>query len=224
MKQKPLLYMGALLALLIICNLAFVYSEGWSRWIWQLVGFGGLFGVYKLAGLGLTDIGLSREQLGSGFKYGIVAIGLISVVFVSIFLIDRNVFTDKRYDQSLHTAIISALFFLPLQTVLFEEIAFRGIMPAILKKFNPAYWFALVISSLLFGLWHILSAPHGSLAGVVTQSNLLIVAAVFIATATAGAILYILRYKSGSLVAPIMVHWFVNGLAITLAALAWSKN
>lgn len=221
MKDKPILYLGLLLILLIICNLAFVYSKGWTRWTWQLFSFGGLFAIFKLSGLTFADIGLSRARAGTGFKYGIIAIAIIFVVFMLLFLINQNIFSDKRYDQSFHTALISALFFVPLQTVLFEELAFRGLMPGLLKNINAAFWFSIIISSLLFGLWHILSAPKGNLVGVASSSNLLIVATVFMATASAGAVLYFLRYKSGSLIAPIMVHWFVNGLAIVLASFSW---
>src|SRR3954464_2104987 len=115
MKERAALYLGALLVLLVICNLAFVYSKGWTRWTWQLVSFGGLFAVYKFSGLSLADIGLSKSRLGAGFKYGIIAVALIFIVFVALFLINQNIFSDKRYDQSLHTALVSALFIVPVQ-------------------------------------------------------------------------------------------------------------
>lgn len=221
MKEKAFLYLGLLLILLVVCNLAFVYSKGWTRWTWQLVSFGGLFAVYRFSGLSLADIGLDRTRIGTGFKYGIISIAIIFVVFMILFFINQNIFSDKRYDQGLHTALISALFIVPIQTVLFEEMAFRGIMPALLKNIDAAFWFSIIISSLLFGLWHILSAPKGNLIGVNSSSNLLIIGSVFAATTVAGALLYFLRYKSGSLVAPIMVHWFVNGLAIVLSSITW---
>ncbi len=221
MKEHPALYLAALILLLIICNLTFVYSKGWLRWTCQLFSFGGLFVIYKLAGLNLSDIGLSRDRLGPGLKYGLAVIAVVLIVFVVLYFLNQNIFSDKRYDQSLHKALISALIFLPLQTVLFEELAFRGLMPALLKNFNASFWFALIASAVLFGLWHIASAPRGSLIGINSTSNLLIVAVVFLATTTAGAVLYYLRYRSGSLVAPITVHWFVNGLAIILSSITW---
>lgn len=224
MKDKTILCLVALLVLLVICNLAFVYSKGWLRWTWQLFSFGGLFAIYKLAGLSLADIGLSRDRIGVGLKYGLVIILLISIVFIALFFFHQSVFSDKRYHQSLNKALVSALFLLPLQTVLFEELAFRGIMPALLKNFNASFWFSLVVSALLFGLWHIASAPKGNLIGVSSSSNLLIVGSVFTATASAGAVLYFLRYHSGSLFASISVHWFVNGLAIVLSSLSWLQH
>jgi membrane protease YdiL (CAAX protease family) len=221
MKEKPALYLVALLVLLIICNLAFVYSKGWMRWTWQIFSFGGLLVIYKLASLNLEDIGLSRLRISAGLKYGFAMIAIISVIFIALYFINQNIFSDKRYDQSFHTALISALFIVPLQTVLFEELAFRGIMPALLKNIGAGFWLTLITSAILFGLWHIASAPKGNLVGISTSSNLLIIGAVFAATASAGAILYFLRYQSDSLVAPISVHWFVNGLAIVLSSLSW---
>jgi membrane protease YdiL (CAAX protease family) len=221
MKERPVIYLVALLALLVICNLAFVYSKGWTRWTWQLFSFGGLLVIYKLASLNLEDIGLSRARIGTGLKYGLATIAIILIVFLALYLINQNIFSDKRYDQSLHAALISALFIVPLQTVLFEELAFRGIMPALLKNIGAGFWITLITSALIFGLWHIATAPKGNLAGVSSSSNLLIIGVVFAATASAGAILYFLRYQSDSLVAPISVHWFVNGLAIVLSSLSW---
>lgn len=221
MKERPVLYLAALIALLLICNLAFVYSKGWLRWTWQLLSFGGLFAIIKFSGLSIEEIGLTRARLGTGLKYGLAMIAVIFIVFLALYLINQNLFSDKRYDQSLRTALISALFIVPLQTVLFEELAFRGVMPALLKNIGASFWLTLITSAVLFGLWHIATAPKGNLVGVSSSSNLLIIGVVFAATASAGAILYFLRYQSDSLAAPIAIHWFVNGLAIVLSSFSW---
>jgi membrane protease YdiL (CAAX protease family) len=220
-KDKAALGLVLLLVLLVVCNFAFVRSHGWTRWSWQLLSFGGLFAVYKIAGLTLSDIGLSRAKLGSGFKYAFVAIMIITVVFMLIYFLNQNVFRDPRYHQSLKVALTSALFILPIQTVLFEELAFRGVMPSLIKGLGGSLLVTVIVSALLFGLWHIASAPKGELLGKQHVSNLLIIGLTLLATSAGGAILYMLRYKSGSLVAPIAVHWFVNGLGIVLSSISW---
>lgn len=220
-RDKTIFALALLLALLVICNFAFVRSDGWLRWGWQVVSFGGLFAVYKIADLSLNDIGLSRSRLGSGFKYAIVAIAIIAVVFFLIYLINQNIFRDSRYDQSLSVALKSALFIVPIQTVLFEEIAFRGIMPSLIKNLGGRLLITVLVSALLFGLWHIATAPKGELLGKQHVSNLLVILLIFLATSFGGSVLYLLRYKSGSLVAPIAVHWFVNGMAIVLSSISW---
>lgn len=223
-KGRPVLALALLLVLLIVCNFAFVRSDGWLRWGWQALSFGGLFAVYKIAGLSLNDIGLSRARLGSGLKYAIVSIALITVVFLLIYFLKQSVFRDPRYDQSINAAFVSALFILPVQTVLFEELAFRGIMPTLIKGQGGSLIVTVLVSALLFGLWHIASAPKGELLGNQHISNLAIISLIFLATSVGGAVLYLLRYKSGSLVAPIAVHWFVNGLAIVLSSLSWMHH
>jgi membrane protease YdiL (CAAX protease family) len=224
LKDKVALALALLVVLLIVCNFAFVRSSGWTRWGWQLLSFGGLFAVYKIAGLSLSDIGLSRSRLGSGFKYALAAIAIIAIIFLLIYFINQNIFRDPRYNQGLKVALNSALFILPIQTVLFEELAFRGLMPSLIKGLNGSLVITVIVSALLFGLWHIASAPKGELLGNQHVPNLLVITLIFLATSVGGAVLYLLRYKSGSLVTPIAVHWFVNGLAMVLASLSWTHR
>jgi membrane protease YdiL (CAAX protease family) len=220
-KDKAVIALVLLLGLLVVCNFAFVRSHGWTRWGWQLLSFGGLFAVYKIAGLTLGDIGLSRARLGSGLKYAAASIAVIMVVFLLVYLFKQSTFKDPRYHQSLKTAFTSVLFILPIQTVLFEELAFRGIMPSLIKSLSSSLIVTVIVSALLFGLWHIATAPRGEFLGSQHVSNYLIIGLTLLATTAGGAALYLLRYKSGSLVAPIAVHWFVNGFAIMLSSLSW---
>jgi membrane protease YdiL (CAAX protease family) len=83
--------------------------------------------------------------------------------------------------------------------------------------------------SLLFGLWHI-ATSLGLTSSNVGFSNLFgagvfgmvagVVVAV-IATGTAGFVFTWLRRRSGSLIAPIALHWSLNGLGALAAALVW---
>jgi membrane protease YdiL (CAAX protease family) len=213
--------LAVLLIILIICNIGFAYSNGWYRWGWQLFGFLGLFFVYRLSDLTIADIGLSKSRLGAGLKYALAAIIVISIALLAAYLINKKLFMDKRYDQSLKTALTAGLLLLPLKVVLFEELAFRGIMPALMKDLGSKPWIILVISSVLFGLWHILTAPKSSSLTVGGHTNLLVIFGIFLATFAGGVILYLLRQHSGSLVAPIVAHWFINCSAMLLAALSW---
>ncbi|HVO86214.1 MAG TPA: CPBP family intramembrane glutamic endopeptidase [Candidatus Binatia bacterium] len=208
--------------MLVVCNLAFARSSGWARWGWQLFGFGGLFFVYRIGGLSLGDIGLSRSRIGIGLKYALVAIAVSFVALVIAYFINQSLFRDTRYNQALGPALLASLFILPLKVVIFEELVFRGVMPALLKDLGSRPWVILVVSSILFGLWHISTTPKSGNITAGHYSNLLIVGAIFMVTSAAGAALYLLRYQSDSLVPAIAVHWFINGAAIVLASLAWS--
>ena len=104
----------------------------------------------------------------------------------------------------------------------------RGVLHGAL---NRAWGFRGVAAggSLLFGLWHIASSlgltsenvgftrlfgggVFGMLAGVVLA---------VVATGIAGFVFTWLRRRSGSLIAPIALHWSLNGVGALAAALVW---
>ena len=78
----------------------------------------------------------------------------------------------------------------------------------------------LVISSVLFGLWHILPSigTHeqnpalGSVVGEGRRGNILAVALSVLTTTVAGVLFAGLRLVSGSVLAPMGLHWATNGL------------
>ncbi len=113
----------------------------------------------------------------------------------------------------------------PLATVVFEEVAFRGVLWGLFEVAHGALW-ATVVSALLFGLWHVLPAVDGArqnspTARVARADLLRQVAGTIVFTALAGLVFGVLRDRSGSLLAPGLLHWATNGLGIVAAALAW---
>jgi len=103
--------------------------------------------------------------------------------------------------------------------VLLEEIAFRAVLLSMLIRRFGLVW-GIVISSILFGLWHILPSigTHeqnpalGSVAGQGRRGNIIAVALSVITTAIAGVLFAFLRLISGSVLAPMGFHWATNGL------------
>jgi membrane protease YdiL (CAAX protease family) len=86
-----------------------------------------------------------------------------------------------------------------------------------------------VAGSLLFGLWHIATSLGltssnvgftrlfgGGLGGMLAGVILAV-----LATALAGFVFSWLRRRSGSLIAPIALHWSCNGLGALAAAVVW---
>ena len=149
---------------------------------------------------------------------------LVAVTFIIVFMFNDAVFRDDRYNHGLTTALYSALLLLPLKTVFFEEAAFRGLLPAILGRQGRSEKFILGVSSAAFGLWHVRPAlaMGGFALGQFFVPGFAVVIVTVLATAAAGAFLYLLRRRSDSLLAPVLVHWFINGFAIVLASLSWS--
>jgi membrane protease YdiL (CAAX protease family) len=84
----------------------------------------------------------------------------------------------------------------------------------------------------LFGFWHIASSL-GLTAGNVGFTRILGggvlgmaagVAGAVLATAAAGFVFTWLRRRSGSLIAPIALHWSLNGLGALAAAVVWQLS
>jgi membrane protease YdiL (CAAX protease family) len=155
-----------------------------------------------------------------------VAVFLIIVVALGlVFLVAPDQYADERYNQSLSYALLSSLVFLPLQTVLFEELVFRGFFYTYLIDRVSAKR-AAVYSSLLFGLWHIGTASGVTIGvldslGLGNLTRILTSIGVVLVTAVAGFIFIELRRRSDSLLTPIIAHWAINGTAIILAALSF---
>jgi membrane protease YdiL (CAAX protease family) len=78
----------------------------------------------------------------------------------------------------------------------------------------------VVISSVLFGLWHVLPSigTHeqnpalGSVVGGGLRGNILAVSLSVLTTTVAGVLFSGLRLVSGSVLAPMGFHWATNGL------------
>jgi membrane protease YdiL (CAAX protease family) len=115
--------------------------------------------------------------------------------------------------------VFQALIEVPFGTVLLEEIAFRSVLFSMLVR-REGLVFGLVVSSILFGLWHVLPSigTHeqnpalGSVVGAGLRGNILAVALSVLTTAIAGVLFAGLRLVSGSVLAPMGLHWATNGL------------
>lgn len=180
---------------------------------------------WKLSKLGLDAIGLSPSKVVAGLK---LALPISLVIFVGgfvIFLVNPNTFADQRYNQDLTALILSILVVIPLSTVIIEELIFRGLLLALILRIYSKR-IAMVLSAILFGLWHVLSAYFINISGVGLPfeiPKLLIILGVVIATSLAGWLLAWLRFKSDSLVTPMLVHWTINSIAVIMAYLAWAR-
>ena len=108
---------------------------------------------------------------------------------------------------------------MPFGTVLLEEIAFRAVLFSMLARRFGLVW-AIVLSSIVFGLWHILPSwgTHeqnpalGSVAGEGARGNVIAISLSVLTTAVAGVLFAALRLVSGSVLAPMGFHWATNGL------------
>ncbi len=184
----------------------------------------------RFDGCTADDLGLARRRLPDGLRWGgAVSAGLLAIYLVGLALpATRDLFKDDRADGGLGGIALQALVIVPLGTVLMEEIAFRGVLPAMFRRRTARHANGAVradlFAALLFGLWHVLPSWNVNEANPVFRDLLPgptgQVAAItggVVGTAAAGMALSWLRNRSGSLVAPAMLHCSTNSLGYVLA-------
>jgi len=143
----------------------------------------------------------------------------------------RSAFLDERYRTDMGAAVRTAFVVIPLGTILFEEVAFRGVLWGLVRK-GWGSTAATLVSSAFFGLWHVLPSLRlnrvnpavTDLVGAGTTGQVLAVAGAVLFTAAAGVLFCELRRRSGSLLAPIGLHWAVNGLGVLVTAGTAMRN
>lgn len=190
--------------------------------LWAAGGSFGVLAIGLLDGNSWTDMGLGWGYLVPGFIWGVgcVAVVTLGYLVAASFRKGRNAMHDERVAElSGPRLMFQALVEVPFGTVLFEEIAFRAVLFSMLARRFGVVW-AIVISAILFGLWHILpsigtheqSAALGSVVGEGTRGNILAVVLSVITTTIAGVVFALLRLLSGSVLAPMGLHWATNGM------------
>ncbi|MDP1879168.1 MAG: CPBP family intramembrane metalloprotease [Actinomycetota bacterium] len=190
--------------------------------LWSFGGSVALLALGLLDGNSWTDMGLGWEYLLPGLIWAGACIGGITAIYLigSAFRRTRIAFHDERMTGlSGGRMVFQALVEVPFGTVLLEEIAFRAVLLSMLTRRYGLVW-GLVISSILFGLWHVLPSigTHeqnpalGSVVGEGRRGNILAVALSVLTTSIAGVLFAGLRLLSGSVLAPMGLHWATNGL------------
>ncbi|MGY1618748.1 lysostaphin resistance A-like protein [Geodermatophilus sp. SYSU D00691] len=178
----------------------------------------------RAAGLTWHELGLSRRRLRAGLRGGgppaaAVAAGYATALAVPAL---RPLLADARVGaldgaQVAHQTLVRV----PLGTVLWEEVAFRGVLLAALERLLTQRA-AVAADSALFGIWHVRPTYEALAANDVVRGPVRTTGAVLLGcsgTAAAGVLFCRLRLRSGSLLAPVLLHLATNSLG-TLAAAA----
>jgi membrane protease YdiL (CAAX protease family) len=194
------------------------------------VGAAGLLALARWAGLSWAELGLGRGTWQRGLRWALAAIGIVAVVFAAgaALPLTRSAFRNTRYDFSWGHAGLTAFVLIPLGTVLFEEVAFRGVLWGLLQR-RYGTLAATSISSALFGVWHVLPSlglaaddqAIGTAVGTGSSGQALSVLGTVLFTGLAGVVFCELRRRSGSLLAPAGLHWATNALGVLAATAIW---
>jgi CAAX protease family protein len=172
-----------------------------------------------------ADVGLGRANVSAGLRYGGGACGIVLLVLIVAAVIPatNGFLHDSRAQISGGRLIYELGVSIVLLTAIPEEFAFRGVLlGSALRLWGP--WRASLVTSALFGLWHITPTLHtmsdnravSGLAASVGGQVLLVLGSIAV-TFVAGLVFCWLRLRSRSLIAPVMAHIATNGLALTVA-------
>jgi membrane protease YdiL (CAAX protease family) len=183
--------------------------------------------IARAQGLTRADLGLARSSWPTGLRWGATAAALVGTAYAlaSVAGPVREALPDG--DGGLgRTALWTVLVVIPLGTVLPEELAFRGLLLALCRRYGLLA--ASLLSSGLFGLWHVVpslgggtaNATMASVVGADAAGTVVRVVITVVFTALAGVVLCCLRLRSDSLLAPVLAHWAVNGLGVIVTLVA----
>jgi uncharacterized protein len=174
-------------------------------------------------GLSASDLRLSLARLPAGLATGAAIAVVMAGVIVAAATIPwtRPLFEDQRIADvhGLGELAYQTLVRVPLGTVVLEELAFRGVLLALVAE-RRSTGVAVAVSSLLFGLWHIdptLSALASNDLATSLPATTASVAAAVVATGVAGVLLCGLTLATDSLAAPVVVHATTNSVATAAA-------
>jgi membrane protease YdiL (CAAX protease family) len=174
------------------------------------------------SGVKVADITGPRSWLRKGVVAGAAA-GLVvgaGIAVAALVPFAADLFADARV---LGVGTIGLLFHslvrIPIGTALFEEVAFRGVLPALGRRSTTPLR-ANLLAAALFGLWHLIpttSVAAGN-AGVAGFADGLVLAGGVAGTALVGLGFSWMRDRWG-LAAPVLLHAIVNSVAF---AVAWA--
>jgi len=220
---------AVVVVVLVATNLTAHFTTAWASIATVPAAAIGLVVLVRARGLDWAELGLGREHWKAGLGYALAAVAVVaSVIAVGVLLpATRSMFMNNHY-ATISGALVASMVIIPLQTVIPEELAFRGVLHGALSRAWGFRGVALA-GSLLFGLWHVATSLGltsnnvgftrlfgGGVVGMLAGVTMAVAA-----TAVAGFVFSWLRRRSGSLIAPIALHWSLNGLGALAAALVW---
>ena len=178
-----------------------------------------LAGIARAGRLSASDLGLARATWPAGLRWGGACAAVVAVGYGVALLIPAGRGMVSGTAPGWTHTLLAVFVVIPLGTVIPEEFAFRGVLWGLLRR-RSGRWVATFVSSGLFGVWHVAPALAGgptneAMSGVVGGGPLGVVLRVVetvLFTGAAGVLFCELRVRSDSLLAPMAMHWAVNGV------------
>ncbi|HEX6299814.1 MAG TPA: CPBP family intramembrane glutamic endopeptidase [Acidimicrobiia bacterium] len=182
-----------------------------------------LAGLARDAGLTWEEIGLGRGDLRMSRRTGawiLTASTAFLAVTARIPRIRHHLRDERAPIGSRRETIRRALIRFPVGTALFEEVAFRGVLPALLASATRS---GDITAAGMFAIWHLIPTHHALRVNGIAQgprSRILGTLAGSAAAGLAGYVLSRVRRKTGSILAPWLIHSAVNTTSFLAAVRA----
>jgi membrane protease YdiL (CAAX protease family) len=184
-----------------------------------VIAVGYLAWARRSARLSWPELGLGRADVGAGLRWGAAAAVVIGAVLALAAVSNPSQFEHSSVvHDSTAARFLEPLVFIPLGTVVFEEVIFRGVLLGALLRWSTRRT-AVVTSAIVFGLWHLPPAIRDA-KGDGLGGGLGVVVGTIAFTTFAGVLFAWLRLRSGSLLAPVCAHIASNSFAYVAAVIA----
>ena len=120
---------GIVVAVLTLTNLIAHFTTPWASIATVPAAAVGLVILVRSRGLGWAELGLGREHWRSGMRYALAAVAAVGTVIAigAALPWTRPMFMNDHY-ATMSGALIASMIIIPLQTVIPEELAFRGVL------------------------------------------------------------------------------------------------
>jgi membrane protease YdiL (CAAX protease family) len=191
----------------------------------------GLTALARASGASGRDLGVDRADARRGLRWGAGAAVAIAAATATARALDRQgtAFADARVEEASPAEVATHLLVrIPFATALAEELVFRGVVLGLASR-SRSRAYALALSAVAFGLWHVGAALHPerqrATAGVVGHRLApvpVVVLGDVVATTVGGVAFGWLRLRSGSVLAPALAHTAVNASAYVATRLGSS--
>jgi len=227
-RRRRLIALAAAIVLLVISNIvANRVIPQWAYVPWNLSVATLLLYISTRGGAGPVAIGLSIRHWHRPVGVGLLLVGSTALVFALGMIIPAtsSAFLDSRTGgASLPMMLYVVLVQIPLGTVVLEEIAFRGVLPALMGA-APAIrwrWVPVLGASVLFGLWHILPSmgigqANAAVGGTIGTKPWITTSAAVLSMTVAGVLMCVMARLGKGIKTTMLLHWATNSLGFFAA-------
>jgi len=227
-RQRRLIALGAAIAVLAFSNvMSNRILPSWAYVPWNLSMAFVLLGIAYRGGAGPVAVGLGIRHWHRPVGVGLLLFGGTALLFALGMIVPatQSAFIDTRIgDADVAQMLWVVLVQIPLGTVVLEEVAFRGVLPALMGG-SPAIrwrWIPVLGASIVFGLWHILPSigidnANAAVGGALGHNQVLTTTLALVSMTIAGVAMCALAHLGKGIKTTMLLHWATNSLGFFAA-------